>query len=264
MHQLDIPLFPLIATVLGLILGSFYNVCVHRYVSLESIVRPRSKCPKCGHQLAWWENIPLLSYIILRGRCRSCKETISPRYPAVELISGLWALALALKFGAGPVFAFYMVIGGILIVASFIDFQLYILPDILTLPGAAVAFAGAYFILLPALGRPSLLDSIIGALAGAGVFLLLQQLYRRLKGIEGLGTGDIKLMLLLGAMLGWQALPLMVTAAAVAALVASLFYLLKPGSAALQTMVPFGPFLSFGGMIYVLYGDAAQRMLAGL
>ncbi len=262
--QLSIPFFPLVACILGLVLGSFYNVCIHRYISEESIVKPRSKCPKCGHQLSWWENIPLLSYILLMGRCRGCKKPISPRYPLVELISGLWALSLALKFGASAVFLFYMIIGGILIVASFIDLQLYILPDKLTLPGAAIALAGAYFILLPAMGRPTLMDSLIGAAAGAGVFLILQQLYRRLKGVEGLGTGDIKLMLLLGAMLGWQALPLMVTASAVSALVASLYYMLKPGGAALQTMVPFGPFLSLGGMLYVLYGDAAQRYLAGI
>lgn len=244
----------IVAGVLGLVLGSFYNVCIHRYVSGESIVRPRSKCPKCGHQLAWWENIPVLSYLLLRGRCRACKEGISARYPAVELVSGLWAAGLAWQYGLGWVFALYMLIGAILIIASFIDLQLYILPDILTLPGAAIALAGAYFVLRPILGGPSLTDSLIGAAAGAGVFWLLQQLYRRLKGIEGLGTGDIKLMLLLGSLLGWQALPIVITAAAVSALVASLYYLLKPGASALQTMVPFGPFLSLGGMLYILFG----------
>lgn len=254
-------MYPALAFILGLILGSFYNVCIHRYISEESIVKPRSKCPKCSHQLSWWENIPLASYLLLRGRCRECKEAISLRYPAVELISGLWALGLALQYGVGWVFALYMVIGGILIVASFIDLELYILPDILTLPGAGIALAGAYFILRPILGGPTLTDSLIGAAAGAGVFWLLQQFYRKLKGIEGLGTGDIKLMLLLGGLLGWQALPVVVTASAVTALVASLYYLLRPGSAALQTMVPFGPFLSLGGMLYILFGRYYWQLL---
>lgn len=256
-----LPFFPLLALILGLVLGSFYNVCIHRYLSEESIVKPRSKCPKCGHQLAFWENIPILSYVILMGRCRQCKDRISLRYPAVELLSGLWAFGLALKYGPTPVFLLYMVIGGILIVASFIDLQAYILPDILTLPGAGIALAGAYFILRPELGGPSLQDSLIGMAVGAGLFWLLQRLYRRLKGIEGLGTGDIKLMLLLGALLGWQALPITIVASAVSALFASLYYLLKPSGRALETMVPFGPFLSLGGMLYILFGDLYWRML---
>ncbi len=243
------------ALLLGLALGSFYSVCVHRYLTREPIVFARSKCPLCAHQLAWWENIPLLSYLLLRGRCRACKGRIRLRYPVLEALSGLWSVGLMLKFGPSGPYALYMVIGGILFVASFIDFEAYILPDVLTLPGVVLALAGAHFVLLPELGVPTLRDSLIGAGAGAGFFWLLQQLYRRLKGREGLGTGDIKLMLLLGGLLGWQALPIMVTAAAVSALFASVYYMLKPNAPALQTMVPFGPFLSLGGMVYVLFGD---------
>lgn len=240
--------------VVGLVLGSFYNVCVHRYLTKESIVFPGSKCPHCEHKLSPWENIPLLSFIILRGRCRSCKAPISWRYPIVELISGLWALGLAWQFGPTLVWAFYMLIGAILIIASFIDFEIYILPDILTLPGAGIAIAGAFFILRPAQGYPSLQDSLIGAVAGAGMFWLLQQFFLRVKGVEALGTGDIKLMVLIGGLLGWQALPIMVTASGVSALAASLYYIFKPNSDGLQTRIPFGPFLSLGCMLYVLFG----------
>ena len=261
MWVLDMTYFPWAALVLGLVLGSFYNVCVYRYLAEESIVRPGSHCPKCGHMLSWWENIPLISYLLLLGRCRKCKVRISPRYPFVELLSGLWALGLALKFGPGMVWLLYMVIGGILIVASFIDFEAYILPDILTLPGAAIALAGAYFILRPALGVPTLSQSVIGALAGAGVFLLLQRVFRKLKGREGLGTGDIKLMLLIGALAGWMALPVIIIVSAVTALFASLFYMMRSKSEALQTMVPFGPFLSLGLMLYILFGHLYWRML---
>lgn len=260
---LSTPYFPALAGLLGLLLGSFYNVCVHRYLIGESIVSPGSKCPQCGHKLAWWENIPLLSFAFLRGKCSSCKKPIRWRYPMLELASGLWAFGLALKYGPTLVFAVYMLVGGILLVASFIDLDSYILPDVLTLPGAGIALAGAYFVLRPALGGPSLQDSLIGAGAGAGVFLLLQRVYRKLKGVEGLGTGDIKLMLLLGALLGWRPLPIAITAGAVSALVASVYYLLKPNAPALQTMVPFGPFLSLGAMLYILFGHFYWRFMLG-
>jgi len=258
-----LPYFPAASFVFGLLLGSFYNVCIHRYLSEESIIFPGSKCPLCGHKLAWWENIPLLSFALLRGRCRSCTKPIRWRYPLVELLSGLWALGLALKYGAGMVWVVYMVVGAILLVASFIDFDAYILPDVLTYPGVVIAFAGAYFFLRPALGGPTLTDSLIGACAGAGVFWGLQQLYRKLKGVEGLGTGDIKLMFMLGALLGWRPLPIAITAGAVSALFASVYYLLKPDAKALQTMIPFGPFLSFGAMLYVLFGDFYWRFMLG-
>ena len=242
--------FPYLATVVGLVLGSFYNVCVHRYLTGESIVFPGSKCPKCGHPLSWWENIPLLSYMMLRGKCRSCKAPISLRYPLVELVSGLWALGLALKFGASAAWCVYMVLGAIFIIASFIDFASYLLPDILTLPGAVLALAGAYFFL-----HIPLKDSLIGAAVGAGVFWLLQWGFKLLKGYDGLGTGDIKLMLLIGALLGWKGLPVAILAGALCALLASTYYAMKPKKEGERTMVPFGPFLSLGAMLYILFGQ---------
>lgn len=269
-------IYPGLAFFLGLLLGSFYNVCVHRYLSGESIVFPGSKCPKCDHPLAWWENIPVVSFLILRGRCRACAKPISWRYPLVELVSGLWAFGLALKFplhltAAGyssgwewslGVFGVHMVIGGILIVASFIDFDSYILPDILTLPGAVLALAGAYFVLRPALGWPTLTESLVGAAIGGGLFWLLQFLYRKLKGMEGLGTGDIKLMLLLGAWSGWPSLPFTLLAAGVTAIAGYIVYN-RMNQSEEPTMVPFGPFLSLGGMLYVLFGDWYWAYLGG-
>ncbi len=241
--------FTVCALLLGLVLGSFYNVCIHRYLSGASIVRPGSHCPSCSHVLAWWENIPLLSYLLLRGRCRECRTRISWRYPLVEGISGLWALLLALRFGLGWPWLVFMLFGGILIIISFIDLDSYILPDIYTLPGGAAAFLCAVFLL-----GMDWQTSLIGGVAGAGTFLLLQKGYKMIKGVEGMGTGDIKLMFLLGALLGWQALPLMVFMAAVSGLAISLIYLKAPGSRGMQTAIPFGPFLSLGAMLYVLVG----------
>ncbi|MFP4213023.1 MAG: prepilin peptidase [Desulfohalobiaceae bacterium] len=252
-------LFPLLALILGLCLGSFYNVCVHRYLTGQSIVRPGSHCPECDHKLAWWENLPLLSYLLLLGRCSSCRQRISLRYPALEAVSGLWALALALKFGAGWLWLLYMLFGGILLLLSFIDFKSFMLPDVFTLPGAALAFACS--LLLPHVSWQS---SLIGGVAGAGLFWLLQLAYKLLKGVQGLGSGDIKLMLLLGALLGWQALPLSIFFAALSGLLVSLAYLrLNPGQG-LQTAIPFGPFLSLGGMLYILIGPELMRWYLGL
>ncbi len=253
-------LFPYAAAILGVCLGSFYNVCIHRYLVGQSVNKPkRSYCPHCNQTLSWWENIPLVSYALLLGRCRHCKERISARYPAVEALSGLTALALALEFGPGPAWLALMVVAGMLIVASFIDLAIYILPDGITLTGAALGWPAAVFVL----GMPWL-DSLLGAVIGAGFFWLLQLFYRRVRGIEGMGTGDIKLMLMLGALTGWQLLPFTVLAAALTSLCASVYYLLKDRSQGMQTAVPFGPFLSLGAMLAILYGDEAMRWYLGL
>ncbi|MFW6414711.1 MAG: prepilin peptidase [Thermodesulfobacteriota bacterium] len=251
-------LFLVFSALLGLVLGSFYNVCIHRYLQGGSILSPRSHCPNCSHFLSWWENIPLLSYLLLRGRCRECKAAISLRYPLVEALSGLWALLLAIKFGPGMPWLVYLLFGGILIVMSFIDFEAFILPDSLTLPGGMAAFLAATFLL----GMPWQ-TSLIGGIAGAGIFLALQQGYKYLKGIEGLGTGDIKLMFLLGALLGWMALPLMILLGAVCGLLASLFYLAKNAKHGLQTAIPFGPFLNLGAMLYILFGPRIWQWYLG-
>ncbi|GAB6059943.1 A24 family peptidase [Desulfonatronum parangueonense] len=242
--------FPLLSLTLGLLLGSFYNVCVHRYLTGQSVILPASHCPKCRHGLSWWENIPLFSFLLLRGRCRSCGEGISWRYPLVEAVSGLWALLLALQFGFGWAWLVYMAAGGLLIIMSFIDFQEYILPDVFTFPGALLAFGGSFL-----LADVSWQDSLLGALFGAGAFWLLQKGYYLLRGVEGLGTGDIKLMLMLGALVGWQGLPMMIFLAAFTALAASLGYMAKNAHQGMQTRIPFGPFLSLGAMLQILYGQ---------
>ncbi len=254
-----ISFFPLIALALGLVLGSFYNVCIHRYLTGQSVVLPASHCPRCRNALSWWENIPLVSFLLLRGRCRACKEPISWRYPIVEAVSGGWALLLALQFGLGWEWLLYMVVGGVLIIMSFIDFQEFILPDVFTFPGAILAFAGTALMTDMAWS-----DSLLGAVIGAGAFWLLQKGYYLVRGVEGLGTGDIKLMLMLGALVGWQGLPMMIFLAAFTALVASLGYMAKNAHQGMQTRIPFGPFLSLGAMLQILYGPVLMRLFMPL
>ena len=248
-------LFYATALVLGLCLGSFYNVCVHRYLTGQSVVSPGSHCPACGHVLSWWENIPVLSYILLGAKCRSCRGGIHWRYPALELLSGILALLFAIEYGPSLQWAAYMVFLGIFLVASFIDLDSFILPDVLTWPAAALALATPLF--LPV----DWFETLLGSLCGAGVFLLLQQAYLRFRGLDALGTGDIKLMLSLGALVGLSHLPLMILLAALSALVLALVYMRRPSAQGLRTAVPFGPFLCLGAVLTLLWGDTLLDLL---
>jgi len=174
LSQLPSTLLIVLAAVLGLVLGSFYSVCVSRYLSGESIIFPPSHCPLCGRRLRPWELIPILSYLLLRGRCAGCKGTISPLYPLIELTSAVWAVLTLLQVGPTLWFPAYLALGGLYIVASAIDFSVYLLPDILTYPAALLGLAiGA--------ARPEvgLLAAVLGAACGSGLFWLLATVYRR-------------------------------------------------------------------------------------
>ena len=252
-----LPFFPWLAGLAGLILGSFYTVCVHRYLTGASIVLPGSHCPKCLRKLHWWENIPLLSFIILRGRCAGCKAPISWRYPLLEALSCAWAVAVAMHFGQWLPWLALMAVGGVFLVASFIDLEIFILPDILTYPGAALGIATGIFVLgLP----PS--ASLIGAGAGAGLFWLLRFVHMRARGMEGLGLGDVKLMAMIGGLTGWMGLPAAILFGAASALVLSpLFKLASKEAGPLR--IPFGPFLCLGCMLALLWGNDFMLLLAG-
>lgn len=253
-----VPFFPWAAGLLGLVLGSFYTVCVHRYLTEQSIVLPGSHCPHCHHPLSWWENIPLLSYVLLWGRCRACKTAISWRYPLMEALSATWAVAIAVRFGPCWLWVALMTVGGLFLVASFIDLVLYILPDALTLPGAALGIATGI------LGLDLTMEqSLIGAIGGAGFFWLLRFVYLKTKGIEALGMGDVKLMLMIGGLTGWMGLPAAILFAGVGALAFSPFFVWGSKDKG-RTPIPFGPFLCLGCMLALLWGDALMRLLAGV
>ncbi len=250
-------LFPMVAAVLGLVLGSFYSVCVSRGVEETSIVRPPSHCPLCGRRLSWWELIPVVSYLLLRGRCAGCGKRISLLYPLIELASAAWAVLLAAQFGPSWWFVAYLALGGLFIVASGIDFQVYLLPNYLTYPAAVLGIGiGA---LHPAVGPWA---AGLGAVAGFGVFWLLAAGYRLAKGVDGLGGGDVKLMLSIGGAVGILGLPYAVLLGSIAALLASPLYLTGKGKDR-SMPIPFGPFLCFGAMAQILYGPALFRLLTG-
>ncbi|QGY40507.1 prepilin peptidase [Pseudodesulfovibrio cashew] len=247
--------FYLGAAVLGLELGGLATIFVQRWMAESPILRPgRSRCPVCGEKLGWRDTIPLLSYFLLRGRCRHCDTAIGLQYPLVEVACLAWSLALAHVDGMTLAWGVHLVLGCMLIAGSIIDFETFLLPNRITLGGAALALAACFV-----LDKPGWQNGVLGAVAGGGFFWVLQQGYRLWRKDEGLGTGDVKLMLMIGAMTGLTGLPLTVLAAAVTSAVGSVIFMLRPEGRGLKTRIPFGPFLSLGCMLYILYGEPVMR-----
>lgn len=234
--------------LLGLLFGSFANVLVHRLPRGESIVFPGSRCPHCAHAIAWYDNIPVLSWLILRARCRHCSASVAWRYPLLEAGLGvIWAL-LAWSIPLSPELGSALILSFLLWVLSWIDLETGLLLDVLTFPGIA-------FGLLFAAISGHALDALIGAIAGYGVFWLVARVFLLLTGREGMGQGDFKLLAMLGAFLGWQALPFVIFLSSfVGAIIGSLYLLLTRHS--MRAEIPFGPYLAAAGMIWLVWGDA--------
>ena len=257
--SVDQTLFQILAVLLGLVLGSFATCAGFRLALGGSVLHPaRSFCPACGHTLTWRENIPLLGYLVQYGHCRYCLARIPLRYPASELLSGLFALAAALVFGPTWHWCVAVGFGTLLLVLALIDLETFLLPDALTLPGAATALVVST--LLPRLHTLGIgwQAALFGALAGGGGLWVLAWVYRRIRGVDGLGLGDAKLMLLVGALLGPVAVPLVLFAGAVLALPPGLLAarrsFLQGNGEGLRTALPFGPFLCAGAGAYLLIG----------
>jgi leader peptidase (prepilin peptidase)/N-methyltransferase len=245
---------PLDATIIiftaifGLILGSFINVCIHRIPIKKSIVFPPSSCPKCDEKIKFYDNIPVLSYIILRGRCRNCNEGISIQYPLVEAVSGLLSVALFLRYGLTLHYFMFLLFSLSLVVISFIDTQYKIIPDIISLPGIPLGF-----IISIILGQITWYDSLIGILVGGGCLYLVAFVFERLTGKVGMGGGDIKLLAMIGGWLGFRALPFIILISSLSGtIVGSISILLS--NKGFRTRIPFGPFLAFGALVYLFFG----------
>jgi leader peptidase (prepilin peptidase) / N-methyltransferase len=237
----------------ALALGSFLNVVAARLPEGRSLVRPRSACPLCRKEIAWYDNIPLLSYVLLRGRCRSCGEPIGLRYPAVELATGLLAVACFLRFGFSGRAVVAAVFAATLVVLSAIDAERRILPDLIVLPATAVILA-AQIALFP----DRTLEWILASL-GAALFLFLALVaYPR-----GMGMGDVKLALLLGAGLG-KAVTVGLMLGMLAALAGSIILFARHGLGARKMFIPFGPFLAFGALVALFWGEALLDAYLGL
>jgi len=267
----------LVAALFGLLVGSFLNVVIHRipkmmqresdnYVAQESgkepphtdrynLMVPRSACPHCGHQITAMENIPVISWLALRGKCRKCKAPISPRYPAVELLTGVLAGMLVWTFGSGLAGLSTLLFLFLLVAMTFIDVDTQLLPDDLTYPllwaGLLVNLHGSFV---------PLQDAVIGAAAGYLVLWSVYWLFKLVTGKEGMGYGDFKLLAALGAWLGWQMLPTIILLSSVVGAVVgiSLIVFAKRGR---DKPIPFGPYLAAAGLIALLYGTHLSAQL---
>jgi len=250
-------LLPLTALALGLIIGSFLNVVIHRYPRAENIVFPPSHCPHCNANIRPYDNVPVLSYLWLRGRCRACGERIALRYPLVELANGLFYLAIWQRTGPTLGFVAIAAIVSMILVLIYIDLDIQILPDVIDLPGLAIGLAiGATHMgaLHPDLLLSStLLESVAGAAAGAGVLLVIGLTYKLVRKIEGMGLGDVKMMAMLGAVLGWEAvMPILILASTTGAITGGLLAIRHKD--AMQMALPFGVFLGIAALAMLFFG----------
>jgi len=251
-------LFVLYAALVGLIVGSYLNVVIYRLPRRISTVRPRSRCPACGAPIRARDNLPLVSWVLLGGRCRDCSAAISPRYPLLEAATaGLFALAVA-RFGVTFDALAAALFAALLVALAGIDVDHMILPDRITLPGLALALA-----LQPWLGWGSLAGGVAGALLGAGLLLALSGLWELAKGVEGMGLGDVKMLAMIGGLLGVRGVLVTLVVASLAGSLAG-FVLLARGSIELSGKLPFGLFLALGGLVALFAGEPIARAYLGL
>ena len=238
----------LVLAAFGLLVGSFLNVCIYRVPRHESIAWPASRCTECGRHLAWYENVPVLSWLLLRGRCRTCGVAISPMYPLVELTTAVLFAAGAVMYGPSSLLAVRLVFGCALVVLFAIDLRHRVLPDVITFPGIAVGLAVSFA--LP----PGWLSSLIGIIAGGGILFAIAEVYYRVRSQQGLGMGDVKMLAMIGAFLGW---PLMILTLVFASFAGSLVgvSLIVSGRGNLQAALPFGTFLAVGAIVATAAGD---------
>ena len=263
----------------GLVVGSFLNVCIYRLPRRESIVFPGSHCPHCGQGVRPYDNIPMISYLLLRGRCRACGERISLQYPIVELLAGLAFFACAAKWGLTPPAFVNSIFLSIIIVLVFTDYHHQILPNVLTLPGtlagillspfqaaefyqdavshnlASLVYAGNEEAILPWAG------SITGALIGGGILFLVGAAYQAIRRRQGLGMGDIKMMAMVGAFAGWRLAIFTVFVGSLLGSVLGIFLILF-GGRTLQTKLAFGTFLGVAAALALFYGPAIFQWYA--
>ena len=241
-----------LAVVLGLSVGSFLNVCIYRLPRGDSLAYPPSRCPRCGKRLAWYDNIPVVSWLALRGRCRQCQAPISPQYPIIEALTAILAVVVVLMTPPGVLLASRLIFTVMLIVLFMIDLEHQILPNVITLPGIVIGLGFSVFT------PPGPIDSLLGALLGAGILYAIAAAYYALRKEEGMGMGDVKMLAMIGAFLGWRSVLLTLIMASFAGSVVGVAMMsLQRGG--MKYALPFGTFLAIGAFIAMLVGE---QMLA--
>lgn len=271
--------FIALSGVFGLMIGSFLNVVIHRVPKMlerewreqcawlqgqvpeetarYNLLVPASACPQCGHQIRWYENIPVVSWVVLRGRCSECATAISSRYPLVELLTGVLFLFAAGQWGVTPNILWIWLLLAALIALTFIDFDTQLLPDNLTIPLIwSGLLANLWGLFVP------LEEALVGAVAGYLSLWSVYHLFRLLTGKEGMGFGDFKLLAALGAWMGWKMLLPIVLVASMAGAVVGISLILLKGQARSKP-IPFGPWLALGGLVALFFGKDLLRFWLG-
>jgi len=243
----------LFSVILGALIGSFLNVCICRLPREESIVTPGSHCPQCKNPIGFYDNIPVLSYVLLRGKCRHCGKPISMQYPVVEGVTALSSWVLFTTYGPSLSYLFFFAFVAALIVITVIDLQHQIIPDVISIPGMGVGLLGSLI-----LSHLSFLNSLGGVVLGSGSLFLVATIYQWLFKREGMGGGDVKLLGMIGAFLGWKAVILTILLSSlIGSLIGILVMVLKGKD--FKYAIPFGPFLSLGAVLTLFYGEVIIR-----
>lgn len=249
------PLFSITSFIFGAIVGSFLNVVILRLPEeSESIVFPASRCPSCKTEIKWYDNIPILSFVFLGGKCRSCSQTISMQYPLVEFCMAMLSLALYTKFGPTFEFFFYFLFAASLLVIIFIDLHHQIIPDVISLPGIVIGFGGSFLN-----AGVTWQQSGLGILLGGGILYAIAMSYYLIAHREGMGGGDIKLLGMIGGFLGWQSLLFVVFFSSLTGSIVGVFAMIKQGKGG-KTRIPFGPFLAVAALFFLFYQDVVFRL----
>jgi len=237
-----------VVVALGLAIGSFLNVCIYRLPRGESVVSPPSRCPSCGRGLRWFESVPVLGWLMIGGRCRTCRTPVSVMYPVVESVTALVFFLQYWQLGWQPLLAVRLLFAASMIVLFVIDLQHRILPNVITLPGVIVGLVASAFF------APGWVASLIGVLAGGGLLWLVGEAYFRVRGEEGMGMGDVKMLAMIGAFLGW---PLMLVTLLTASLAGSVFggVMMLFNRGGLKYALPLGSFLAAGALIATHVGQ---------
>jgi len=247
----------LLGAAIGLCIGSFLNVVIYRVPIGQSIVTPPSRCRKCGYQLQWYDNIPVLSWLFLRGRCRKCGVGVSMQYPIVELITGALFVLVIWMTPPGPLLATRLILVCILIALFGIDLEHQILPNVITLPGIAIG------VLLSLIAPPGWKDALVGVLLGGGVLYAIAGAYYLWRREEGMGMGDVKMLAMIGAFLGWKAvLVTLVLSAFAGAIIGVALMAAQRGT--MKFALPFGTFLAIGAIVSMFVGEPLVAWYAGL
>lgn len=261
----NIPIFAIyvVLVVFGLIVGSFLNVCIYRLPRGKSVICPRSFCPKCRAPIRWYDNIPLMSYIMLLGRCRACRRGISIQYPIVELLSAFASWLVFYHFQEWlPYLFYYLLLIAPLIVITFIDLEHKIIPDVITLPGIVIGVLSRFTMMH---GKWTVVgaDVLLGIIVGGGFLALVGFGYEWLKKREGLGGGDVKLAAMLGAFFGWKGVIFILFMSSVVGSVVgvALILIYKKGT---KYAIPYGPFLAIGAVVYLFWGEIILNWYLGL